>query len=87
LPITNEKFKTFPIKYFINNNDTTGFVNKYGLKQGVLIFNHSETTLKNYYLDNEVIKFELFDLNNKLLIESENQDDFFDYIHNKQTPY
>jgi len=79
LPITTEKFKTYPIKYFVYNGDTTGFVDKYGLKQAVLISKMGGKIIKRHYKDDEIIKYELFDLNNKLLIESVSFDDIVNF--------
>lgn len=80
LPITEERFLTFPIKYSVFNGDTTGYTDKYGLRQGVhIIKRYDKKILKQYYLDNKAIKYELFDSNGKLLLESEDFGDILDY--------
>lgn len=44
---SEEKYKTYPVKYKLIGNDTVNFVDKYGLRQG--IWTPDSTKIKKYY--------------------------------------
>jgi hypothetical protein len=67
LELTEERFKTFPIRYFIYQDDTTGYVDKYGLQQGHYTSVRSNFIVKTFYKDGAHVKCELWDLSGKLV--------------------
>lgn len=80
LPFTDERFQTFPIKYFVYNGDTTGYQDKYGLRQGIIVMKRKDNrVLKQYYQDNLINKYQLFDSKGKLLMETKEIDDILNY--------
>lgn len=80
LPFTNERFQTFPIKYFVYDGDTTGYQDKYGLRQGIIILRRKDNKiLKQYYSDNNIIKYQLYDSKGNILIESTEMDDIMNF--------
>jgi len=74
-PLTEERFKTFPIRYITYKGDTTGIYDQYGLLQGIDISPQNNHVLKRHYKDSEPVKYELFDLKGNLLLETDNYDD------------
>ncbi|MGB0870079.1 MAG: hypothetical protein ACPGSD_10815, partial [Flavobacteriales bacterium] len=60
LPISKEKFKTFPVRYIVHNNDTIGQFDKYGRKQGYFIIKERETEIVlSKYINNSLVLYEL----------------------------
>lgn len=70
LPVTDEVFQTFDIKYFIHDGDTTGYQDKYGLRQGYMVFKNSAGVFRQYYKDGEFIYCEFYDRNGIVIKKS-----------------
>lgn len=70
LELTDERFKTFPIRYFVYKSDTTGYVDKYGLRQGCYLIEKKDHVLKTYYEDNNCTLVELWDRKKQLIKRS-----------------
>jgi len=67
LPITNEIYETYPILYYTYKTDTTGYEDKYGLRQGYIVLEKKGFIMKQYFKDNKLIKCEIFTSDGKLL--------------------
>ena len=70
LKLSDEEFQTFPIKYLIYKSDTTGYVDKYGLRQGCYGIERGDGVLKTYFKDNKCTRCELWDLAGQILKQS-----------------
>lgn len=71
LPITDEVFKTHAVAYFIYKGDTTGYTDKYGVRQGLFIYERKNgKILKVRYVDNQPTWYQLYDNAGKLLEEA-----------------
>src|SRR5688500_8788549 len=70
LKLTSEKFQTYPIKYLIYKGDTTGYVDKYGLRQGCYVIERTDEILKTYYKDNRCTGCELWDRKGQIVKRS-----------------
>jgi hypothetical protein len=79
LPLTDDRFKTFPIRYITYNGDTTGMYDQYGLLQGIETSSTNDHVIKRHYKDSELVKCELFDLKGKLLLETDSYEDILNY--------
>lgn len=67
---TIEPFKTYPIKYNVLGTDTINLIDKYGLRQGLWIFD----SLEHYYFqDNEPIREILFFKNGNIKRDSKKE--------------
>ena len=59
LEFSTERFKTFPISYYIKQNDTINYSDKYGLRQGVwILIDKDSVQIRHYFKDNNLIKTE-----------------------------
>jgi ribosomal protein L37AE/L43A len=67
LELTDEEFQTFPIKYLIYKGDTTGYADKYGLRQGCFVIERKDGILKTYFKDNECTHCELWDRKGQII--------------------
>jgi hypothetical protein len=61
IQLSDEKYITYPVKYYIFNGDTTGYKDKYGRKQGIIISKREtgqlfETHYTNGRIDSTVLK-------------------------------
>jgi hypothetical protein len=70
LKLTNEKFQTYPIKYLIYKGDTTGYIDKYGLRQGCYAIERKDDIHKTYYKDNICLGCELWDKKGQIIRKS-----------------
>ncbi|MEO1054377.1 MAG: hypothetical protein AAFX87_27310 [Bacteroidota bacterium] len=66
-------------RYFVFENDTTGFDDENGLRQGFVVFKTKNLIKKVYYKDGEFIKFEIWDLNKKLIKTETDESKILDY--------
>jgi len=80
LPNTDEAYQVFPEKYWIFENDTTGFVDKYGRKQGANLRKTDNYFVKTVYEDGELLNYILFDLEWNILLETKEIDDVLHFI-------
>jgi len=67
---SSEMYKTYPVKYIVFKGDTTGYIDKYGLKQGVYIQEHKGMQIERHIKDDEYVKFKLRDEKGSLVLES-----------------
>ncbi len=79
IELSDEKFKTYPIKYFIFNNDTTGYRDKYGLRQGIQVIESGEYVLETHFKDDIPIKYVRTDKHKNIVKEGF---DMFDVFYN-----
>jgi hypothetical protein len=70
LKLTDEKFQTFPVKYLVYKGDTTGYVDKYGLRHGCYVIDRTDGILKTYYKDNICTGCELWDRKGQIIEKS-----------------
>jgi len=70
LKISDEKFLTYPIRYFVFKGDTTGYVDRYGLRQGHMVILKPKYILKSFYKDNIQTGCEIWDLKGENLIQA-----------------
>ena len=82
LPITEERFQTFPIKYFTYKNDTTGYDDTYGLRQGYFIFEKNGYIIKQHFVDNELESCELYNSSGVLLESDSDCDKIYNILGN-----
>lgn len=75
---SNEKYWTTPIKYFVFKGDTTGYIDKYGLKQGMYIREKNGKLIEIHCKDDEFIKVRVRDLNGNLILESNDLLEIYD---------
>ncbi len=68
----HEDYRAFKVKYFIHNNDTTGYLDEKG-RQGYIYSLHGNRILKEYFIDNKSIKYELFDIMGAIIEKGEGQ--------------
>ncbi len=66
-------------RYFIYENDTIGYDDEDGLRQGAILFKKKTGLQKVYYKDGKFIKFEILDTNGKVIITETDEDKIFDY--------
>ncbi len=81
LILTDERYLTFPIEYLIYKGDTTGYADKYGLRQGSHWIERKDGILKTYFKDNKCTGCELFDRKGQIIRKS---DDCTTCIENSQ---
>jgi len=67
LEVTDEKFETQPLRYFVFRGDTTGYEDKYGRRQGYYIIERKKNMLRSHYKDGVQIRCELLSLDGELL--------------------
>jgi hypothetical protein len=82
LPNTDEAYQIFPEKYWIFENDTTGFVDKYGRNQGAFVRKTDNYFIKTFYKDGKVTNYILFDIELNALLETKEIDDIL-YFKNE----
>ncbi len=73
------KLKMHKKRYFIFENDTTGFDDENGLRQGFVVYNRKKDLKKIYYKDGVFIKLEITDKKGNVLIEEFDENKMFDY--------
>lgn len=64
---TEEEFHTYPIKYFTFKGDTTGYIDKYGIRHGDQIIQRKTDLLKVKYKDGSPEECELLTLDGKVI--------------------
>lgn len=73
------KLKLYEKRYFVFENDTTGFDDEDGLRQGFIVYKRKNDLKKLYYLNGKFIKMEITDFKGNVLIEETDEDKTFDY--------
>jgi len=76
---SDEKYKTYPVEYFVFNGDTTGYKDKYGLRQGIHVSEFRGKLLYRHIKDDQYIKFVLTDKNGNILKESTDYIEIWEY--------
>jgi hypothetical protein len=84
IEMSKEKYKTYPIEYFIFKGDTTGYLDKYGHRQGVYISEREDNLIKTHWKDGENVKAVLTDLEGNVLKEFKNIPELWDYEIKKE---
>ena len=85
---SEEKYKTYPVKYKLIGNDTVNFVDKYGLRQG--IWTPDSTKIKKYYFFKddvhirEVILFDNGNIHKAMKRQFGNWNYFIEYFDSGQ---
>lgn len=78
IELSSDKYYTYPLQYFTYNNDTIGFKDKYGLKQGVFIFKEDEENiLQIHYTDDIPTKYVRTSKGGEILKEGTDMFDVF----------
>jgi hypothetical protein len=67
LRISEEPYITVKPVYFIYQNDTTGFIDKYGLRQGAFYFERKNNIMKRYYTNNKLTQIDIIDYSGNLV--------------------
>ncbi|MEK6152577.1 hypothetical protein WIW50_04930 [Flavobacteriaceae bacterium 3-367] len=69
-------------RYFIFENDTTGFDDENGLRQGLVVFKRKNGLLKQYYRDGKLLKYELTDASGNVVAKGTDMDELLDLQKN-----
>ena len=64
---TEEKYVTYPKRYFVFRGDTTGYEDEYGRRQGYYLVERKKDILKSLYKDGNQVSCELLTLQGKLI--------------------
>lgn len=94
IELTDEKYKTYPIKYRIINGDTVNYIDKYGLRQGVWVWPQDSLRKTRYleYADDTPVKLvkvypngqiESEVIREKIVVETDDGI-YFDYFQNNK---
>ncbi len=73
------KVRPYEKRYFVYENDTTGFDDENGLRQGYMVINRGKDLKKIYWKDGKFIKLEITDLKGNILISETDEDKMFDH--------
>ncbi len=73
------KLKMYEKRYFVFENDTTGYDDENGLRQGFIVYKRKNDLKKIYYTKGKFIKLEITDLKGNILIKETDENKIFDY--------
>ena len=73
------KLRLLEKRYFVFKNDTTGFDDENGLRQGFIVHERKNDLKKIYYKDGKFIKLVITDKQGKVIITETDEDKMFDY--------
>ncbi len=73
------KVPPYEKRYFVYENDTTGFDDENGLRQGYMVLKRKNDLKKIYWKDGKFIKLQIVDKKGNILITETDEDKLFDY--------